>query len=410
LKKHFTIPFIVFLFLNNIYSQDVQIKSLKYYPGNNQAGFPLIETGSNSSFLTIDFDIKSVHIPDMSIVFRFCDMNWRVYDNLLLLNFGKNISRNLNFEKLPTTVQEADYHFKGTFPDKNNYVNFPFSGNWMFFITNAQDTSIVYAYGKFYVVQDAIEIHDTLKAETLESGNYFPNELGKIFNITTNFYLKETLYPGYVNNVTIIENHKIDYPIVINRNYNSDTRQFYWDADRKFTFIAKDIRPGNEYRQVDIRDINKFNSVNVNAQFDGLEYSRFFKQGRKDHNGGSVIDNFKDPNATYLNVNFSIRRPDKAYGDIFLVGAFNNWDILPDYRMNYSNGIFSKTIELKRGIYDYQYVLADYQNGTITNPDWYILEGNSWETSNEYNIFVYYNEPANGGYDRIIAHSKIISK
>ena len=78
--------------------------------------------------------------------------------------------------------------------------------------------------------------------------------------------------------------------------------------------------------------------------------------------------------------------------------------------MNYSSGIFSKTIQLKRGVYDYQYVLADYQNGKINNPDWYILEGNSWETKNEYNIFVYYNEPTNGGYDRIIAHRKIISR
>jgi hypothetical protein len=78
--------------------------------------------------------------------------------------------------------------------------------------------------------------------------------------------------------------------------------------------------------------------------------------------------------------------------------------------MNYNSGIFSRTIQLKRGIYDYQYVLADYQNGNISNPDWYILEGNSWETSNEYNIFVYYKEPTNGGYDRIIAHSRIISR
>jgi hypothetical protein len=329
---------------------------------------------------------------------------------LFLSNFGKNISRGLDFEKLPANVREADYHFKGKYPDANDYVEFPFSGNWMFYITDTQDTSIVYGYGKFYVVQNVNDIQDTLTNETLESGNYFPNDLGKVFNITTNFILSNKLFPGQVNSVTIIENRKIDYPIVINRTFNTDTRLYYWDANRKFSFIARDIRPGNEYRQVDLRDINLFNSVNVNAHRDGLEYSRFFKEGPKDHNGASLIDNFKDPNSTYLNVYFSISPPDNVYGDVFLVGSFNNWDILPDYRMDYNGGIFSKTISLKRGVYDYQYVLADYRNGNITNPDWYILEGNSWETVNEYNIFVYYNEPTNGGYDRIIAHSKIFSR
>ena len=410
MEKYFLLTCLLILFSIHLFPQNIQVKSLKYYPENDETGFPLIGIGPNGGYLTIDFDIKAKRIPDFNIVFRFCDKNWKPYDNIFLSNFGKNIARNLNVEKLPTTVLEADYHFRGTYPDVNNYVDFPFSGNWMFFITDAQDTSMVFAYGKFFVVQDIIDIHDTLKTETLEGGNYFPNELGKVFNITTDFNLSDKLYPGNVNIVSIIENHKLDYPIVIDRNFNTNTRQYYWDANRKFTFIARDIRPGNEYRQTDLRNINKFNSVDVNAQFDGLEYSRFFKQGPKDHNGGSLIDNYRNPNSTYMNVDFSISPPDNTYGDVFLVGSFNNWDILAGYRMDYNSGIFSKTIQLKRGIYDYQYVLADYTNGIISNPDWYILEGNSWETSNEYNIFVYYNEPTNGGYDRIIAHSRIISR
>ena len=409
LRKVFLIPLLIALSSINLLPQNVQVKSLKYYRGADQTSFPIVFFGGGEgNHLTIEFDVASEHIPDMDIVFRFCDRNWKPYDNLFLANFGKNVARNVPLEFLPVTVNEAHYHFIGIFPEEN--VEFPFSGNWMFFVTDALDTSVVYGSGKFYVVNNIIAVHDTLKNETLEGGHYFPNELGKVFNITTNFYLSEKLFPAYVNNVTIIENRKLDYPIVIDRSFNTNTRQFYWDADRKFTFIARDIRPGNEYRQVDLRDINKFNSVNVRAQFDGLEYSRFFKEGPRDHNGGSIIDYFKNPNSIYLNVTFSIRPPDKVYGDVFLVGAFNNWELSPDYRMDYINGIFSKTIQLKRGVYDYQYVVADYQNGKIKNPDWYILEGNSWDTTDEYNIFVYYEEPTYGGYDRIIGYSRIISR
>ncbi len=319
-----------------------------------------------------------MHQPDLSIVFRFCDRNWNPYENAFLINFGKNVAPNISLNNLPTTVQKAMYHYHGKFPDSNRYVSFPFSGNWMFFITDAQDTSKVYGYGKFYVVRDEIAIHDTLKNEVLEGNNYFPTDLGKVFNITTSFTLKDKLFPGFVNCVYIIENHKIDYPVIIDRNFNTNVRQFYSDGNRGFRFIASDIHPGNEYRQVDLRDVNRYNSVNVRAQFDGLEYSRFFKQGSRDHNGGSVINGYKDPNSTYLNVNFSIRPPDKVYGNVYLVGAFNNWKLSPGYMMEYSGGIFSKTIELKRGIYDYQYVVAELNNGRIENPDWYILEGNSY--------------------------------
>jgi hypothetical protein len=108
-----------------------------------------------------------------------------------------------------------------------------------------------------------------------------------------------------------------------------------------------------------------------------------------------------------MNVTFQIKPPDNVYGDIYLVGAFNNWEVLNDYKMNLNGGFYEITIELKRGIYDYQYVVV---NGDISNPanqDWYILEGNDWSTTDDYNIFLWYRDQEYGGYDRIIGYSKI---
>ena len=67
-------------------------------------------------------------------------------------------------------------------------------------------------------------------------------------------------------------------------------------------------------------------------------------------------------------------------------------------------------IPLKRGIYDYQYVAAETINGEIVNPDWLVLEGNTWVNSKEYDIFLYYNEQDKGGYERIIGYKRIIQK
>jgi len=55
--------------------------------------------------------------------------------------------------------------------------------------------------------------------------------------------------------------------------------------------------------------------------------------------------------------------------------------------MNESGGVYSITIPLKRGIYDYQYVAADVENGEIINPDWLVLEGNTWLTQKNMTSF-----------------------
>jgi len=65
--------------------------------------------------------------------------------------------------------------------------------------------------------------------------------------------------------------------------------------------------------------------------------------------------------------------------------------------MTNSGGLYNKSIELKRGIFDYQYVAADFINGEVKNQDWIQLEGNFWETENDYYIFIFYQDQDSGG-------------
>jgi len=67
------------------------------------------------------------------------------------------------------------------------------------------------------------------------------------------------------------------------------------------------------------------------------------------------------------------------------------------------------SLQLKRGIYDYQYVTGEVAGDHIENINWEILEGNFWETRNEYFIFLYYKTIEKGGYDKIIGYKKIMS-
>lgn len=61
-------------------------------------------------------------------------------------------------------------------------------------------------------------------------------------------------------------------------------------------------------------------------------------------------------------------------------------------------GIYEKAILIKQGFTNYKYVIAD-KNGNIDNEN--AIDGNFYQTENEYTVLVYYKENT-GRYDRII--------
>ena len=400
-----TLLFMLLISVGLASAQDIKVKSLKVFTNTDKNSIPVLN--ATRDYLYIDFDVQAEFLPNFHIIFKFCDKNWNPTENIFLLNQGQNTSYSLDFFTLPATVQEAKYHYTNRFPDKNGDVSFPFSGKWKFFIVDSQDPTIIFGEGKFFVVNIDQPIKVNIKKETLDDKIYYPPQLGYVNWIITEADLIQDFFPFNVDEVEIIQNHLLDNSVVVSRNSNDNYRAFEWDGNSELKFTAKDVRPGNEYRQVDLRDIDIYGSKNVRAQFDGIDYSRFFIQGRKDLNGSFELLSPKDPNATYLNVKFQVKPPDEVYGDIYLVGAFNNWELLADYKMVNNGNTFETTIELKRGIYDYQYVVV---NGDLNDPadqDWFALEGNNWTTTNEYNVFLWYKDQQYGGYDRIIGYSKI---
>ncbi|MCF8417999.1 MAG: DUF5103 domain-containing protein [Melioribacteraceae bacterium] len=400
---------LIFLILPTLlFAQSIEIKSLQIYSGGDQIGFPLIEQrGGRQNNITIQFDVASSSMPNLSIVFRFCDQDWKPYSNYFLENPGYNTDNSLWLETLPTSVVKAKYHFKGSYPNEN--VNFPFSGKWKFYITDNSDTSIVYATGKFFVVRQSVPLDAALSRFRINEILDIPNSANRSFNLSVEFNLPPGLFPNYVKNVEVVENRKLSSPIIINREKYGDVRFYEWNGSDQFKFFARDLLPGNEYRTTDLMDINRFYGPNVNAQLDELETSRFYKLGYDDLGGSSKLLKYKNDYANYLNVQFSLRPPEEDRR-IFLTGSFNDWKVLPEFEMKNDDGIYRSNVLLKRGIYDYAYVAAEYYDGVIVDEDWLWLEGNFWETENDYYIFLYYESTENGGYDKIIGYTKITSR
>jgi len=404
-----TVIISLFLFITT-YSQ-VEVLSLRTYPCGNETSIPvLFLSNEKSSCLTIEFDLMCSIQPNLAILFRFCDANWNPYDNPFIINRGKNIAYNLDYSLLPVTVTEAKYYYKLDYPDSRGYVEFPFSGKWKFYITDYNDTSQIYAEGKFYVVEQMITPQVKLKTEVLSDKEYFPADLSKTYNLTASFYLPDEFFPHFLDGIEIIENHLINFPIYVDRKTTFSSKYYSWDGNRNFSFTAREIQPGNEYRRIDLTNVNLYNTKNVRAKTDGIEYSRFFRIGPKDSDGGSTLLPYNNDYADYLNVTFSIRPPDRFTEQIFITGSFNNWMVSPEFQLEESDGLFSKTLLLKRGIYDYHYVTGKLENGVVKNINRVILEGNFLETSNNYSFFIFYKDPNFGGYDRIIGYTKTKSR
>ncbi|MEN8194072.1 MAG: type IX secretion system plug protein domain-containing protein [Bacteroidota bacterium] len=396
----------VFLFSLSILANDIEIKSLKVYQNNQQTSFPILFKNSK---ITIEFDIKSDYQPNLEILFVFCDQNWEPYEDYIFANDLYNTERNLWFEVLPFRSDRARYHYKGSFPNEN--VNFPFSGKWQFYIIDTDDPDYFYESGKFYVInQNEVHLKTSLKSQRLEGRDADPAIFGQIYNLRVAFQLPDSLFTQQVKNIEIVENRKIEYPIILDKSYDNQWRYYEIDGAKSLSFYAKDIQPGGEYRQANLMNKTKYTPPKVYARFDGIDISRKFKPSGNDFNGGSKLMNYEDEYAEYMDAEFRLRLPDNYYQNIFLVGAFNNWKILPEYLMEEDDGYFTKTIELKRGIYDYQYVTADLiDDYYIENESWIELEGNDWRTKNEYYIFLYYDSPEIGGYDKIIGFAQLKS-
>ena len=170
---------------------------------------------------------------------------------------------------------------------------------------------------------------------------------------------------------------------------------------RNFNF-ENNFKAGNEFRFFDLRSIH-YSGQNVDKIVNnGNSYDAylFIDKSRgaeaysliKDLDGGYIIDNKEtsDPilESDYLKVHFFLRQPEKLSNAIYVSGKLTNWNFDESNKMNYmaSSGLYTCVLTLKQGIYDYCYYMPESPNPNA-------LEGDHFETENQYDLLVYYRDP-----------------
>lgn len=209
-----------------------------------------------------------------------------------------------------------------------------------------------------------------------------------------------------------IPNPYLDIQVVLRQNHR-------WDnaiVDLKPTMVKEDIsqldyrhfnfennfKAGNEFRFFDIRS-SHYGGRNVertNITATQIDAYLFFDKSRgtepysliNDLNGGFVIENSEGNNdfieSDYMNVHFFLDLKGDINEDIYIGGKLTDWSFKELNKMSYNSvsGVYMGNLLLKQGLYDFAY----YIPGMAENPN--LVEGNHFETRNEYEIIVYYKD------------------
>lgn len=183
--------------------------------------------------------------------------------------------------------------------------------------------------------------------------------------------------------------------------YRYDAETQFWGGNEFLFFENKNIRgASNSVMFIDSQGGVYNSHLYQNSPRAALPYTFF-----PDVNGNFQIANLNsvvvETEADYAWVYFSLAPPPNlGKNDIYINGMFNNFAISPENKMEFNKGkgVFEKAIMIKQGFVNYQYVQAN-SKGAIEDAN--AVDGNFWQTENNYFCLVYYRE--NGQrFDRII--------
>lgn len=199
---------------------------------------------------------------------------------------------------------------------------------------------------------------------------------------------------------TAITNIKPMFTVGNDLVYKYDAETQFWGGNEFNFFENKDIRAANNtVSYIDSKGIYNTHLFANNARKNTI-YTYF-----PDINGNFLVTNIIAQNnaveADYAWVFFTLSAPTFfVKKDIYITGMFNNFALSPEFKMEYNaaKNTYEKALILKQGFTNFQYTVADLK-GKIDNEN--AIDGNFFQTENNYFIVVYYRENGQRN-DRVI--------
>jgi len=392
---------------------DPAFRTLKVSNPDNFFALPVIRLNSNDR-IVISFDEISDDYSYLQYRLIHCNSDWTP-SQLLESEYldGFNIA---NIE---------DYAFSSnTFVHYVNYrIELPnenmaplLSGNYLLQVFPQDDSDLTLLQARFQVSEGAVQLNGNISGRT-DKGFQTEWQQATLRLLPGGFKFQN---PYQDLKIKIMQNGREATARTIVRPSRVEGQEIVYDHMPELIF------PGsNEYRRFEtVRitgpgmhvDSARFGDVNYHAflmtdtdrayrpyAYDQTQHGRFMV---RDYNSTD-----SDLGADYVTVHFRLDAPRLMNADVYLDGEFTHGRRDETTRMifNETRQVYELEMLLKQGSYNYQYLAVPHGGGEGEyKPDHSVIEGNKYETLNEYDVEVWYRPPG-ARADRLLTVSQVIA-
>lgn len=374
---------------------------------------PVLKLGTTDK-LKLSFDELDADSKNYRFTIIHCDANWNPSDRMLQSEYISGFfDDNINDYQYSKSTLQKYVHYELIFPTEN--LKPTKSGNYLLKVFLDYDQNDVCITKRFMVMDERVNIIPDIHHATIINDYNYKQEVD--FTIQTTGYQITNAYQDL--KVVLIQNDRWDNAITKLKPLFVKDNELTYDFDQDNVFSG-----GNEFRNFDIKSL-RWNSEFVKyISYDSLSYHVHLFPGKKrnyltyfsdkDINGKYKITRQESSlsasmtEAEYVHVHFRLPM-DKPVedGSIYIFGELTGWKYTNEYKMHYNKILsqYEATLYLKQGYYNYEYV---YLKDNEKSGDETFIEGQHYETENDYAIYVYY-KPISSNYDQLIGMKRFNS-
>ena len=382
----------------NTVVSDRNIHSVQCVANNDWSQLPIIGLNDDMQ-INISFDELSHDYRKFHYTIRHCDHNWQPTDMLdseYISGFNDQTIDDYA-QSMNTTVPFN--HYSITLP--NEQIQFKLSGNYKLIVFEDGKSEEEPSFTtNFHVVDRKILVEATISGNTDINNRTTSQQLDISMNLTS----------------MRINDSKTELTTIVTQNRRYETRRsvepsYISSSSLKFEHNRDLIFDGNnEYRRFEVTNhlngtmgVDRIRWNKAEEHFDVFLFEDEPRQNYsydEDKNGLFYIRNENrediDTESDYMLVHFSLKSEPLVNERVFINGAFTGGCFIPEYEMQYNTLTqrYEQAVLLKQGQYNYLY--TNQKSKPLAD-----IEGNFYETRNEYQIFVYYH-PFGARYDQLI--------
>lgn len=372
--------------------------------------FPAIITLGSGDRIIISFDEMTDEMQYLRYRLIHCNADWQpsdLVDSEYLDGFNYANIDNYGF----SAGTFAHYvHYSFAVPNENMKITK--SGNYLIQVYPEDNPDETILQARFSASEGLVNVFPSVSSRT--DIDYNSNHQ----QVSVKVAAKENVIRDWYNDLKVIvsQNSRLDNEVIVNRPLLVDRTSATFDHNKDLIFPA-----GNEYRRFEVVATN-YPGMNVeNIEYHSPYYHvalftdkpRVYEpytydstqHGRFKIRQSSVNDS--QVNAYYVIVHFSLNTPQMFGGNLYLDGDLTNHRFSQPSMMKYNpaTGKYELNMLMKMGSYNYQYLwVPDGSKVGYTAQ----VEGNHYQTVNEYLARVYYRPPGER-YDRFVGFGIVFS-